>query len=368
MESSEDFAARMNTVLVHACTSMSISVGYEVGLFDLLAGMKEPKTSQEIADAGDLKERYVREWLGAMVCAKIVELDSTGEKYYLPPSRAQALTTDGPLADAVLEGLLLPTLGGEVYSRVRECFKKDGPRGVSQDHYSDTHRVIGQMTKGFHENLCIPGVVYTYPELRDKLEKGIIVLDIGCGQGVSTITHAKTFPNSTFYGVDFLEESLKPGKEKADNLGLKNVKFLAYDAAKLPEDWDEKFDYVFMHDALHDQAYPDKVLREVYRVLSPGGIYLALEPKSYTKVKDNLEKLEGIAILYTLSLMHCMPTSLFFEGGMGLGAAWGREKAVEMITEAGLEVDQAALNEKGIGQHFYCKKPSGETARKIQKV
>ena len=199
-------------------------------------------------------------------------------------------------------------------------------------------------------------------------EKGISVLDCGCGQGVSTIIHAKTFPNSTFYGIDFQEESLKPGKDKAESLGLKNIKFLAHDAANLPSDWDEKFDYVFMHDALHDQAYPDKVLKEVYRVLSPGGTYLVLEPKGYTKLKDNLEKLEGVSATYGISLMHCMPVSLYFEGGMGLGAVWGQEKAVEMLTEAGFKVVKAAWNEGGTGQHYYCKKSTDEIARKIQKV
>ncbi|PIK48312.1 hypothetical protein BSL78_14817 [Apostichopus japonicus] len=250
-----------------------------------------------------------------MVTSHIVELDSTGEKYFLPPNRSPALTQSGPMRDSVLLGSLLPAFGGNVYEQVRECFQKDGPRG-----------------------------------------KGISVVDIGCGEGVSSVVLGKAFPNSNICAVDLLEESVVVGRKKAESLGLKNVEFITGDAAALPAEWNSKFDLVFMHDALHDQAYPDKVLSEVYRVLAPGGIYFALEPTSYTKVKDNLEKLEGIQLLYMISLLHCMPTSLYSEGGMGLGAVWGREKAVEMISAAGMEVCSVAQNSLGRGQHFYCKK------------
>ncbi|PIK39064.1 hypothetical protein BSL78_24091 [Apostichopus japonicus] len=310
-ETSEDFAARVGKIMVHGFTSFGISLGHEVGLFDVLADMKEPKTSQEIADAGNFKERYVREWLGAMVTSHIVELDSTGEKYFLPPNRAPALTQSGPMNDSVLLGSFLPLLGGNVYEQVRECFQKDGPRGVSCSAYTSGYPVIAKVTLRFLENGLLP-TLSQYPELTNLLGKGISVLDLGCGEGVSSVVLGKAFPNSNICAVDLLEESVV--------------------------------------------AYPDKVLSQVYRVLTPGGIYFALEPTSYTKVKDNLEKLEGMQLIYMISLLHCMPTSLYSEGGMGLGAAWGREKAVEMISAAGMEVCSVAPNAHGGGQDFYCKK------------
>ncbi|XP_071846087.1 S-adenosylmethionine-dependent methyltransferase Rv2258c-like [Apostichopus japonicus] len=354
-ETSDDFAARVGKIMVHGFTSFGICLGHQVGLFDVLADMKEPKTSQEIADAGNFKERYVREWLGAMVTSHIVELDSTGEKYFLPPNRSPALTQSGPMRDSVLLGSLLPSFGGNVYEQVRECFQKVGPRGVSCSAYTSGYSELAKVTSRFLENGLLP-TLSQYPELKNLLGKGISVVDIGCGEGVSSVVLGKAFPNSNICAVDLLEESVVVGRKKAESLGLKNVEFITGDAAVLPAEWNSKFDLVFMHDALHDQAYPDKVLSEVYRVLAPGGIYFALEPTSYTKVKDNLEKLEGIQLLYMISLLHCMPTSLYSEGGMGLGAVWGREKAVEMISAAGMEVCSVALNSLGRGQHFYCKK------------
>ena len=50
---------------------------------------------------------------------------------------------------------------------------------------------------------------------------------------------------------------------------------------------------------------------------------------------DNLDHPMG-PFLYTVSLMHCLPVGLV-DGGSGLGMMWGREKAVEMLKEAGFE-------------------------------
>jgi hypothetical protein len=49
-------------------------------------------TSEEIAKKAGLNERYVREWLGAMVTAEVVDLDSTSTRYSLPPEHAAHLT------------------------------------------------------------------------------------------------------------------------------------------------------------------------------------------------------------------------------------------------------------------------------------
>ena len=58
-------AERLIGALTEACVAMQISIGHQVGLFDLLAKLPAA-TSEEIADAAGLQERYVREWLGAM--------------------------------------------------------------------------------------------------------------------------------------------------------------------------------------------------------------------------------------------------------------------------------------------------------------
>ena len=68
-----------------------ISIGHRTGLFDTLAGMP-PSTSDGIAVRAGLNERYVREWLGAMVTGRIIDYDPATATYSLPAKHASLLT------------------------------------------------------------------------------------------------------------------------------------------------------------------------------------------------------------------------------------------------------------------------------------
>jgi len=67
----EEFASKMLQFLNDGMLSLMISIGYKTRIFDTMAEL-EPSTSQEIAQKTKLNERYVREWLGAMVTGKII--------------------------------------------------------------------------------------------------------------------------------------------------------------------------------------------------------------------------------------------------------------------------------------------------------
>src|SRR6185436_5076909 len=84
------FADRMLDTLNKAAAALMISLGHRAELFDTLADLPRA-TSARIANAAGLNERYVREWLGAMVTARIVEYDPAMEPYFLPPERAAFL-------------------------------------------------------------------------------------------------------------------------------------------------------------------------------------------------------------------------------------------------------------------------------------
>jgi hypothetical protein len=77
------FAKQALGIVNGGCLSLMPSVGHRTGLFDTMAGL-EPSTSTEIAAAAGLNERYVREWLGAMVTGRLVEYDPATQRYSLP--------------------------------------------------------------------------------------------------------------------------------------------------------------------------------------------------------------------------------------------------------------------------------------------
>lgn len=92
----EQFASRMMRVLNDAFVGLLTSIGHRTGLFDTMSTLP-PSTSEEIATASSLDERYVREWLATMTTGGIVEYDPEGRTYVLPPEHAAFLTrTAGP--------------------------------------------------------------------------------------------------------------------------------------------------------------------------------------------------------------------------------------------------------------------------------
>lgn len=85
----EAFAGRFLDTLDQGALVLMTSIGHRVGLFDAMAAGASG-TSDEIARATGLNERYVREWLAAMTAAGVVELRDASH-HSLPPERAAVL-------------------------------------------------------------------------------------------------------------------------------------------------------------------------------------------------------------------------------------------------------------------------------------
>jgi len=84
--SSLEFQEYMVDVINKGSLSLMLSLGHRVGLFDTMVSLP-PSTSKQISIASNLDERYVREWLAAMVVGKIVNYDSTNNLYSLPKEK-----------------------------------------------------------------------------------------------------------------------------------------------------------------------------------------------------------------------------------------------------------------------------------------
>ncbi len=85
------FGQKMVETLNHAGLALMISIGHRNGLFDVLSRLPAA-TSERIAVEAGQNERYVREWLGAMVTGGVVEYRPEDRTYHLPAERASWLT------------------------------------------------------------------------------------------------------------------------------------------------------------------------------------------------------------------------------------------------------------------------------------
>jgi SAM-dependent methyltransferase len=324
----EDFAERLFGILQSGMLSLMVGIGHRTALFDTMAALP-PSTSEEIANAAGLDERYVREWLGAMTTGRIVDHDPVAMTFWVTPEHAASLTRaagSGNLAVAAqYVGLL-----GQVEDQVVECFHRGG--GVPYAAFPE--RWVAHEAELTALGLD-PGLFETtlplVPGLIERLQAGIDVADIGCGSGQHVNLMARAFPASRFVGLDFFEPALATARAEASRLGLTNVSFVKQDAASL--DGSERFDFITTFDAVHDQARPDLVLAGIARALRPGGTYLCVDIRASSTLADNLDH-PLAPFLYSVSCLHCMTVSLA-DGGVGLGTAWGEQLALQMLADAG---------------------------------
>jgi ubiquinone/menaquinone biosynthesis C-methylase UbiE len=102
------------------------------------------------------------------------------------------------------------------------------------------------------------------------IEAGFSVLDFGCGPGGYIMPLAELVGLSgKIYALDIHPLAVHEVKKKATQKGIKNVVTIESDCSTgLP---DNDVDSVLLYDVFHDLARPDDVLRELHRILKPGG-------------------------------------------------------------------------------------------------
>ena len=326
----EAFAERMVEALNGAALTVMASVGHRTHLFDALARLGEV-TAAELAGGAGLNERYVREWLGAMVAGRVVELDPDTGRYSLPPEHGAWLTRAASPNNIAVTAQYVALLG-QVEDDVVRCFREGG--GVPYERFGRFHEVMAEESDQTTISGLLDSILPVVPGLAERLEQGIRAADLGCGRGRALLCLADAFPRSTFVGYDLSQDAIAWACDRAQALGLDNVSFEARDLTTFDVDAvPESFDLVTTFDAVHDQASPLALLRGIRRSLAPDGVYLMQDIDGSSHHHGNLEHPLG-PFMYTISCMHCMTVSLA-QGGEGLGAMWGVEQAQELLEAAG---------------------------------
>jgi 2-polyprenyl-3-methyl-5-hydroxy-6-metoxy-1,4-benzoquinol methylase len=345
----EAFAARMVGVLNGGALALMISLGHRAGLFDAMARTGFA-TSGELADEAGLVERYVREWLGAMVTGGVVEYDPARAAYRLPPEHAAVLTRSARPRNLATAAQWIGLLGS-VEDRVLECFERGG--GVPYSAYGRFHQVMAEESDQTVVAALVDSILPLVPGAPDALARGADVLDIGCGSGRALNELAAAFPKSRFTGYDLSAEALLAARAEARERGLANVVFQVRDVADLHAE--SAYDLVTAFDAVHDQARPADALRVVARALRPGGSFLMQEVAGTSHVHEDAQH-PLAPLLYTVSCLHCMTVSLA-AGGAGLGSMWGAETARRMLEQAGFaKLEQHRLPHDGMSVYWVARR------------
>src|SRR5207253_10888123 len=221
------FTQLMVRHLEGAAVSVMLELGRRVGLFEAMAKMG-PATSEVIAETAGLNERYVREWLAAMVCGGIVEYRAAEHTYRLPREHAAGLT--GSSTRNLTSMVEMFPLMNRVIPDVAEAFRSG--RGVPYSAYQpDFTGLMDRRSRPRYDELLCRAYLAKPEGLIPRLEAGMRVADVGCGTGYGIALMARRFPKSTFVGHDISEEAI--GEARAAAQGLTNASFVVQDVVRL---------------------------------------------------------------------------------------------------------------------------------------
>uniref|UniRef100_A0A0N5A6S9 Methyltranfer_dom domain-containing protein n=1 Tax=Parastrongyloides trichosuri TaxID=131310 RepID=A0A0N5A6S9_PARTI len=334
----KDFNDQLGGMLATSMLTLSVSLASELKVFEVLGSISSkdhPVSAEEVAEKGDFKPRYIQELLSALACGDIIEVTECGTKFWMIDEK-KAVLVNPNTSSSLSMFTSLPSFG-KVYYDIKNVCKKDGPLGMQYDAYDNFYSTMASFSESLHKKYLKPEVV-PLSEMKEKLEseEKTECLDVGCGNGFHVLELAKYYPNSNFTGLDITKHAIDQANNKLKNENLKNVTFVNMNAAEMKKEWDNKFDWITIFDACHDQCRPDLSLKEIHRCLKPDGVFTMVEIKGssncYTDKKMNPY---FSMMLYSISLFHCLPVGNSTKDALGLGAMWGQERAIKMLKEAG---------------------------------
>jgi SAM-dependent methyltransferase len=322
----QEFARKLFGHYTSGMLALMVDVGHKTGLFE--AAAKGPATSTELAERAQLNERYVREWLGAIVTGGIMEYDPASSTYVLPAEHAVCLT--GTSSRNLAANSQLLAMLAKRLPAVIECFRNGG--GVPYSEFRpDFTDYMDASWRLLYDGLLLKGFLPVVKGLPERLTAGIRVADLGCGTGHAINLMAREYPASDFVGYDIAADAIDRAREEARQMSLSNARFEVADVARLPAR--DEFDLITSFDSIHDQRDPAAVLRNAAAALAPDGVYLAIEPRASSKLEENAQN-PFAPWMYGVSVLHCMTVSLAVDGA-GLGTVWGEQTARRLLAEAG---------------------------------
>src|SRR5580658_7528291 len=227
---------KLNTFIGQFVTDLGASVhagmvviGERLGLYKALAA--GPMTPAELAAKTGTDARYLREWLASQAAGGYITYDETANRFSL--TQEQAFTLAHEDSPAYLPGAFELALGSlAAVPRIAESFRTGAGMGWHEHDDGVFHGCEKFFRPGYAANLVTSWIPALHG-VKEKLETGARVADVGCGKGASTLLMARAFPKSRFFGFDYHDKSIEGARESAKREGLSDR--VTFEVAKAKE-------------------------------------------------------------------------------------------------------------------------------------
>ena len=232
------------------------------------------------------------------------------------------------------------------------CCGATAASGLGCDPITSNLYEAGQ-TQGVPEEAVLASLGCGNPTALAQLNPGEIVLDLGSGGGIDVLLSAQRVgPTGKACGLDMTDEMLALAKENKRKAGAENVEFLKGEIENIPLP-DNSVDVIISNCVINLSADKDRVLREAFRVLKPGGRFAVSDVVTRGEINDEIRK---SVLLWVGCVAGALDESEY--RAKLLAAGFGEitieatriyklDDAREFLSEAGVDVDAIALQVDG---------------------
>ena len=305
-----------------------IYLGDRLGWYRSLAD-DGPATADELAERTKTDARYSREWLEQQAVGGLLEVDEA-HRFSLPDGYrdvlvdAESLSLMAPLSRMVVAAFAqLPNVAEAYRSGAGygwDAYGADMREGQAAFNRPAVTHLLG--------NQWLPAIADVHERL--QADPPARVVDIGCGEGWSTLAIARAYPRARVVGIDLDAPSIEAARCHATDAGMgAAIEFRHADAAAL----DDPSDLALIIEAVHDMSNPVPVLRAVRESLADGGSLIVVDERvaeTFTAPGDDLER-----FMYGWSITTCLPDGRSRQPSVATGTVMRPDTLRRYASEAG---------------------------------
>ena len=232
---------------------------------------------------------------------------------------------------------------------------------ITSDLYDEAQK------SGVPEKAVLASLGCGNPTALAELQAGETVLDLGAGGGIDVLLSAKrVVPTGKAYGLDMTDQMLALAEENKRKSGLTNVEFLKGEIENIPVP-DNSVDVIISNCVINLSGDKDRVMREAFRVLKPGGRFavsdVVVRGEVPAEVRKSMELWVGCiaGALEEMEYVKLLAKAGFDAIDIEPTRIYSIEDARQFLTGEGLDVDAVAplVQDKFMSAFVRAKRPTG---------
>lgn len=301
-----------------------INIGQNLGILKALREAKDGISANELALRSGLHEPYLEIWCQTAYCFEILDCDEQGY-YRFQPYFEEILGDESSLN---YRGGLFNLAVNVTGKRLIESIDYYRSGGINESYPQERSEIVSDSTKVLNRNIgfYLSAMLPLDDPIRQKMNKGVKFIDIGCGCGELVIHLAQLFKNSNFVGVDPVSYSIEAGNKKVQEEGLEDrVSLEKMGGEEIT--YREEFDIASMVVTFHEipPDIRDNVVDKAYQSLKKEGKLLLVD-FSYPEILNDFRNPE-----YELGVI-----DQFDETSLGVVHLCAREQD-QILTKSGFK-------------------------------